>query len=138
LPDKYRSVLVLCDLEGRIRKEAARQLRVAEGTVGGWLARARAMLAKRLAQRGVALPGGGLAAATPTSVVSSTMKAVERNRLVCSRSKRRSTGATPILDGDTLKAAWTTARELPAHRSLAALMWFSRKPEEKGDKTDKP
>ena len=28
LPDKYRSAVVLCDLEGRTRKEAARQLGV--------------------------------------------------------------------------------------------------------------
>src|SRR5206468_7345036 len=62
LPDKYRAVVILCDLEGKTRGEAARQLAVPEGTVAGRLARARAMLAKRLAQRGVALSGGGLAA----------------------------------------------------------------------------
>src|SRR5436305_5459780 len=55
LPDKYRTVVILCDLEGVTRKEAARQLGCPEGTVAGRLARARAMLAKRLA-RG----GGGL------------------------------------------------------------------------------
>src|SRR5262249_14657395 len=60
LPDKYRCVLVLCDLEGKTRKEAARQLNVPEGSVAGWLARARVMLAKRLAQRGIALSGGAL------------------------------------------------------------------------------
>jgi RNA polymerase sigma factor (sigma-70 family) len=84
LPDKYRAVIVLCDLEGKTRKEAAGQLGVPEGTVGGWLARARAMLAKRLTQRGVALSGGALAAVlshkvasagVPTSVVCSTIKA---------------------------------------------------------------
>ncbi len=84
LPDKYRSVIVLCDLEGKTRKEAARQLGCPDGTVGGWLARARVMLAKRLAQRGVALSGGALAAVfsqkaasagVPLSVVSSTIKA---------------------------------------------------------------
>ena len=62
LPDNYRAVIVLCDLEGKTRKEAARQLGVPEGTVAGRLARARAMLAKRLTQRGVALSGGALAA----------------------------------------------------------------------------
>src|SRR6516164_5799813 len=55
LPDKYRSVVVLCDLEGKTRKEAARQIGVPDGTIAGWLARARVMLAKRLTQRGVAL-----------------------------------------------------------------------------------
>jgi RNA polymerase sigma factor (sigma-70 family) len=62
LPDIYRAVVVLCDLEGRTRKEVARQLGVPEGTVGGRLARARALLAKRLAHRGVVLSGGALAA----------------------------------------------------------------------------
>jgi len=84
LPDKYRAVIVLCDLGGRTRKEAARQLGVPEGTVAGWLARARTMLAKRLTQRGVALSGGVLAAVlsqkvaaagVPSSVVSSTITA---------------------------------------------------------------
>ena len=62
LPDHYRAVIVLCDLEGRTRKEVARQLGCPEGTVASRLVRARAMLAKRLTQRGVALSGGALAA----------------------------------------------------------------------------
>lgn len=84
LPDKYRAVLVLCDLEGRTRKAAARHLGVPEGTVAGWVARARVMLAKRLTQRGVILSGGALAtilsrnaasAELPNSVAASTIKA---------------------------------------------------------------
>jgi RNA polymerase sigma factor (sigma-70 family) len=84
LPDKYRAVIVLCDLEGKTRKEAARQIGVPEGTVAGRLARARVMVAKRLSQRGVALTGGAFAAvlsqeaasaAVPNSVVDSTVQA---------------------------------------------------------------
>jgi RNA polymerase sigma factor (sigma-70 family) len=70
LPDKYRAVVVLCHLEGKTRKVAARQLGVPEGSVAGWLARARVMLAKRLARRGVVLSGGMLAAALSEQIVS--------------------------------------------------------------------
>ena len=44
LPDRYRVAVVLCDLEGLTRSEAARRLGWPEGTVAGRLARARAML----------------------------------------------------------------------------------------------
>jgi RNA polymerase sigma factor (sigma-70 family) len=86
LSNGYRVVLVLCDLEGKTRKEVARQLGLPEGTVGSRLARARAALAKRLARRGVALSGVALAAVlvqnvatagVPDAVVSSTISAAD-------------------------------------------------------------
>jgi RNA polymerase sigma factor (sigma-70 family) len=85
LPDKYRVAIVVCDLEGKTRKEAARQLGVAEGTVASRLARARTMLAKRLACH---LPGvsaatllavlcqNAMAASAPAQLVSATTKAL--------------------------------------------------------------
>jgi RNA polymerase sigma factor (sigma-70 family) len=84
LPAKYRAVIILCDLEARTRQEAARQLGVPEGTVAGRLARARAMLAKRITRHGLPLAGGAVAvvlsqnmasAVAPIAVVSKTIQA---------------------------------------------------------------
>ena len=51
LPDKYRIPIILCDLEGKTRKEAARHVGCPEGT-----------LAARLARRGRCWPGSWLIA----------------------------------------------------------------------------
>jgi RNA polymerase sigma factor (sigma-70 family) len=77
LPDRYRVVILLCDLEGKTRKEAALQLGCPEGTVAGRLARARKMLAKRLARHGPAVSGGTLAALLPKTAAASVPAALE-------------------------------------------------------------
>ncbi len=84
LADKYRVPVVLCDLEGKSQREAARQLGWPEGTLTTRLTRARQMLAKRLTRHGLALSAGGLAlvisqnavsACAPAPLVVSTIKA---------------------------------------------------------------
>jgi RNA polymerase sigma factor (sigma-70 family) len=85
LPEKYRTAIVLCDLQGTTRKKAAHMLGLAEGTLAGRLARGRALVARRLARSG-ALPGAGtvatfLAASSasaevPASAMAATIKAV--------------------------------------------------------------
>src|SRR5262245_53586922 len=84
LPDKYRAAIVLCDLEGKTRREAARHLGIPEGTLAARLSRGRVMLAKRLGRHGLAVSGGALAAvlsqkvasaAAPAPVVSSAIEA---------------------------------------------------------------
>jgi RNA polymerase sigma factor (sigma-70 family) len=82
LPDKYRVVLVLCDLEGKTRKDAARHIGCPEGTVASRLASARAILAKRLRRHVPAISGETLGAmlslnsgaGVSTSVISATTK----------------------------------------------------------------
>jgi RNA polymerase sigma factor (sigma-70 family) len=63
LPEKYRAAIVLCDLECKPRREAARQLGVVEGTLASRLATGRRLLARRLVRCGLTLSGGALAVA---------------------------------------------------------------------------
>jgi RNA polymerase sigma factor (sigma-70 family) len=84
LPEKYRVPVVLCELEGRSRKEVAGQLRLQEGTLSSRLAYAKKLLAKRLSRRGAALSAGAVAlvlaqgaasASLPSSLLTATAKA---------------------------------------------------------------
>jgi RNA polymerase sigma factor (sigma-70 family) len=63
LPERYRSAIVLCELEGVSRRDAAARLGVSEGTLSSRLARAKVRLKDRLTRRGLALSAGALAAA---------------------------------------------------------------------------
>jgi WD40 repeat protein len=82
LPEHYRVAVVMYDLQGLTRKEAARRLNVPEGTLSGRLTTAHRLLAKRLSRHGLALSGAALAnslaqhAATawvPTQLLQSTV-----------------------------------------------------------------
>jgi RNA polymerase sigma factor (sigma-70 family) len=88
LAEKHRTVVILCDLEGKTRKEVAGQIGCAEGTVASRLARGRRLLAKRLARRGftggmvaVALANGAASARVPTELVASTVTAASLSAL---------------------------------------------------------
>jgi hypothetical protein len=84
LPNKYRIPIVLCDLEGKTRREVARQLGIPVGTLSGRLTTARRMLAKRLAHYdlafsdealGVMLTQNSSPATLPASVATATIQA---------------------------------------------------------------
>jgi len=55
LPEAMRQAVVLCELQGVGRAVAAKQLRIAEGTLSSRLGRARKLLKDRLSRRGFAL-----------------------------------------------------------------------------------
>ncbi len=72
LPEPYRTAVLLCDLGGRSRAEAAAELGVPAGTVASRGGRGRQMLAADLTRRGLAL--GVLAAAVPAGRCESTAR----------------------------------------------------------------
>ena len=79
LSDTYRAAVVLCELDGVGRAEAARQLGIAEGTLSSRLAAARKQLATRLKARGVVFSAGlmsslatSASAAIPPAIASAT------------------------------------------------------------------
>lgn len=78
LSDSYRSAVVLCELDGVGRTDAAKRLGIPEGTLSSRLAAARKILAARLAARGVTLAalapfGGFLPPALAASVLPSEL-----------------------------------------------------------------
>src|SRR5262249_28418491 len=67
LPERYRTAIVLCALQGLTHEEAGRRLGRPAGTMSAWLARARERLRGRLGRRGLALPAGTMAPALGTT-----------------------------------------------------------------------
>jgi RNA polymerase sigma factor (sigma-70 family) len=82
LPEKLREAILLCDVQGRTRREDAKELEVAEGTIASRVARGRQILSKRLVRQGVTITTASLAVALPqqalaevsSSLVSTTVK----------------------------------------------------------------
>jgi RNA polymerase sigma-70 factor (ECF subfamily) len=80
LPEKYRAPLILCALQGKTEKEAARQLGWPQGTLSSRLSRAKAILATRLTRRGLVFSFAGMlskeavSACIPARLLDSTVK----------------------------------------------------------------
>jgi RNA polymerase sigma factor (sigma-70 family) len=127
LPEKYRAALVLCDLEGKPRREAARQLNLPEGTLASRLATARRMLAGRLAKCGVTLSGGALAsvlaegasAAVPVPWVYSTARAAA---LVAAGKAGAVATPAALLMSEVLKAMLMTRLKVYVATGLAVVL----------------
>jgi RNA polymerase sigma factor (sigma-70 family) len=127
LPDRYRAVIVLCDLEGMTRKAVAQQLGLPDGTVGSRLARARAMLAKRLNQRGVAVSGAALAAVLSQKVASASLPVSIRAVAAAAAGQAATTGAISVevaalTEGVLSAMLWTKLQRVIVTVLVAALL----------------
>jgi RNA polymerase sigma factor (sigma-70 family) len=117
LPDKYREVVVLCDLEERKRKDVARQLNIPEGTLSSRLATARRMLGKRLARSGLILSG----AVAATALFRSAASAGVPGPLVQSTVR----AATLVAAGSAAAGA-ISARVAAVTEGVLKTMWISK------------
>jgi hypothetical protein len=103
LPEKFRAPVVLCDLQGQSRREAARQLGLPDGTLSRHLAAGRRLLAERLSRRGVALSGGALAAGLSQGAASAQV-------------------AAPLVVATARAAVWAAAGHLAAVATPVAVL----------------
>jgi RNA polymerase sigma factor (sigma-70 family) len=108
LPDRHRLPIVLCELEGLSRRDAAQRLAISEGTLSSRLARAKARLKDRLVRRGLALSASALAAALaeeahaailPPALIDSTSRAAATAAAGCPLTGVVSTSVATLTEG---------------------------------------
>lgn len=152
LAEKYRTAVILCDLEGKTRKEVAGLLGWAEGTVASRLARGRSILAKRLARRGfggalvaAALAEGTAPACVPSALVVSTVTAAGVSAARAAAAKGLLSGPVAALTEGVLKSMFLTKLKSAiavvlvsgiATLSAGALISWSRATEPAGVQAD--
>jgi len=117
LPDKYRSAIVLCDLEGKSRSQAARQLGLPVATVSTRVVRGRALLAKRLARHGLALSAGALAMTVAANAASAYLPGTLATRTL---------GAAALYAGKRVATAAVSAKVLALTEGVLKIMLLKK------------
>lgn len=113
LPEKLRAPLLLCELEGVPRPEAAHRLGVPEGTLSSRLARGKDALRRRLLKRGIALTAIGLglmlSQAAPAAVPSVLVQATTTAAIGFAAGTKATTVAATIATREVQAMFWAKA-----------------------------
>ena len=130
LPEPHRAAIVVCDLDGLSRADAADRLGCSEGTLSAHMSRRRKQLANRLKQRGIATPTLGCAAVSPASAgLTSTTVALANTVMILGIENRAVSASVAVLVTATTRdlAMRFTVKLLAVTVMTAALLgggWF--------------
>ncbi|HYV34721.1 MAG TPA: sigma-70 family RNA polymerase sigma factor [Gemmataceae bacterium] len=129
LPDKYRAAIVLCDLLGKTKRQAAEELHCPEGTVSSRLAHGREVLKKRLARYGSSFGAFGSAvllhqatAAVPGPLYSTTIKAAALLAKGTTAAACLTPGAVALMEGVLKSMLLTKSKPVLALILAASLL----------------
>jgi len=121
LPGRYASIVSLCCLQERTTEEAARELGISEGAARARLYRGRALLRKRLGERGIAVPAVIVFAAS-ASVSSAKANNVARRALAFFRQGGNSADPSTIIAREVLNSMYWNNVKLCAGMSVCLVM----------------
>jgi RNA polymerase sigma factor (sigma-70 family) len=119
LPEKYRTAVVLCALEGKSLRDVALQLRLPPGTVASRLARGREMLAQRLTRHGVSVSATSVAAVLTEQAASGAVPDALLNNTI--------RAATLLASGETVTAGLLSARVCPLSEGVLRAMTAAKR-----------
>jgi RNA polymerase sigma factor (sigma-70 family) len=126
LPEKYRTAVVLCALEGKSLRDVALQLRLPPGTVASRLARGRQMLAQRLTRPGGTVPATAVAAVLTEQAASAAVPAglLSKTIQVVGQLATGETVADGLLSAGACALAESVLRSVTTAKKKTVVVWL--------------
>jgi zinc protease len=124
LPSRYRTPVVLCDLEGQSHEDAAAQLGCPVGTVKSRLSRGRARLRSRLVRRGIA-PSAAIFASTTGTDAAVPINLVNQTKSLAVAFAKMGSGVLPAEVASLMKGVSKTMVFVKLRVATMALLGVS-------------